>query len=94
MLSSPAPRPAADNLSGMSAEERRPIGAVLPGSGLHPLDPGWTPLQAFVLVKALDEAGDTVWSSRTSERFNLEELLCRSRGDAERGPLSAGSRTG
>ena len=44
----------------MSDEERRPVGEVLSGFGLDPLDPGWTPPRAFVLVKALDVTGDTV----------------------------------
>ena len=59
----------------MSDDERQPIGQVLPDFKLHPLEPGWTPLQAFVLVKSLDEEGGTAWSFRTSEQFNLEELL-------------------
>jgi len=56
-------------------DERQPIGDVLPNFALHPLAQGWTPLQAFVLVKSLDEAGRTTWSFRTSEQLNLEELL-------------------
>lgn len=59
----------------MSDEERQPIGEVLPAFKLHPLQEGWTPLQAFVLVKSLDEEGGTAWSFRTSEPLNLEELL-------------------
>ena len=59
----------------MSDDERRPIGEVLPGFTLHPLDGGWTPLQAFVLVKSLDHEGESSWSFRTSEPLNLEELL-------------------
>ena len=59
----------------MSDDERQPIAQVLPDFKLHPLEPGWTPLQAFVLVKSLDEHGGTAWSFRTSEQFNLEELL-------------------
>ena len=42
---------------------------------MHPLPEGWTPLASFVLVKCLDEDGDVAWSFRTSEPFNLEELL-------------------
>ena len=56
-------------------DDRQPIGNVLPGFRLHPLEPGWTPLQAFVLIKALDEDGEAAWSFRTSEVLNLEELL-------------------
>lgn len=59
----------------MGSDDRQPIGQVLPDFKLHPLEPGWTPLQAFVLVKSLDEEGGTAWSFRTSEQFNLEELL-------------------
>jgi hypothetical protein len=53
----------------------QPIEAVLPGFQLHPLEPDWTPLQAFALIKALDEQGEVVWTYRTSEEMNLEELL-------------------
>jgi hypothetical protein len=59
----------------MDPKERVPIEQALPGFTLHPLDEGWTPLQAFVLVKALDEAGQTRWSMHTSELLNMEELL-------------------
>ena len=60
----------------MSAPEpRRPIDEVLHGFEIHPLDEGWTPLEAFVLVKALDEDGDSTWSFRTTNPLNLEELL-------------------
>ena len=56
-------------------ETRKPIAEVLPGFSLHSLEDGWTPLQAFVLIKSLDEEGETSWSFRTSEQLNLEELL-------------------
>jgi hypothetical protein len=56
-------------------DDRIPIDQVLPGFKIHPLDEGWTPLAAFVVLKSLDEDGETAWSFRTSERFNLEELL-------------------
>lgn len=57
----------------MEDDERLPIERVLPGHRLHPMDEGWTPLASFNLIKCLD--GDVVWSFRTSEPFNLEELL-------------------
>ena len=60
---------------GMSDDERIPIEQVLPGAKVHALEPGWTPLQAFVLIKALDEDGDPTWAFRTTEQMNLEELL-------------------
>ncbi|HKY15632.1 MAG TPA: hypothetical protein VJM33_11970 [Microthrixaceae bacterium] len=59
----------------MTSDDRIPIEQVLPGFEIHSLDEGWTPLAAFVLVKALDENGDAAWSFRTSEQLNLEELL-------------------
>ena len=59
----------------MTDDERLPIGKVLQGFELHPLDEGWTPLLAFVLIKSLDESGEPTWSFRTSEPLNLEELL-------------------
>ena len=39
----------------MDNDERSPIGDVLSGFMMHRLDAGWTPLQAFVLVKSFDE---------------------------------------
>ena len=59
----------------VSDEDRKPINEVLPGFSLHPLSDGWTPLQAFVLIKSLDETGEASWAFRTSEQLNLEELL-------------------
>jgi len=55
--------------------DRRPIGDVLPGMELHPLDAGWTALEAFVVVKCLDDNGHTTWAYRTTNRLNREELL-------------------
>ena len=59
----------------MTDDQRRPIGDVLQGFTLHPLSEGWTHLQAFVLVKSFDDAGETAWAFRTSEEMNLEELV-------------------
>jgi hypothetical protein len=59
----------------MSEEQRRPIGEVLPRFVLYPLADGWTPLDAYVLVKSLDEEGCVSWASRSSEMLNDEELL-------------------
>ena len=56
-------------------DDQQPIGDVLPGFALSQLADGWAPLQAFVLIKALDESGDISWAFRTSAQFNLEELL-------------------
>jgi hypothetical protein len=59
----------------MMEEERKPIEEVLAGHSIHPLPEGWTPLEAFVLVKCMDEGGDSAWSFRTTNPLNLEELL-------------------
>jgi hypothetical protein len=56
-------------------DERQPIADVLGPLRLHPLEPGWTALEAFVLIKCLDEHGETSWSYRTTHRLNREELL-------------------
>jgi hypothetical protein len=58
-----------------STNGRVPIAEVLPGMGVHPLEEGWTPREAFVLVKVLDENGVASWSYRTTHRPNREELL-------------------
>jgi hypothetical protein len=39
------------------------------------LEAGWTPVEAFVLIKCLDESGEAAWSYRTTNRLNREELL-------------------
>ncbi|MFI7589432.1 hypothetical protein ACIB24_20400 [Spongisporangium articulatum] len=56
-------------------DERHPLADTLPGLEVHPLEPGWTPLEAFVLVKCLDDEGDVTWAYRTTSRLNREELL-------------------
>lgn len=45
------------------------------GMGLHPLPTGWTPVEALVLVKCLDEEGGSAWVYRTTSPPNKEELL-------------------
>lgn len=54
---------------------RVPVADVLRGLEVHRLEDGWTPLEAFVLMKCLDEAGEPTWSYRTTHRLNREELL-------------------
>ena len=56
-------------------DARIPLGEVMPGFGLHPLPSKWTPLEAFVLVKCLDDEGEGTWVYRTTHRPNKEELL-------------------
>ena len=57
------------------SEERKAIADVLPGLEVHPLPDDWTPLEALVLIKCLDEGGDPTWAYRTTHRLNNEELL-------------------
>jgi hypothetical protein len=56
-------------------EPRLPIAQVLSCLDIHPLEPGWTPVEAFVLVKCLDEGGEPTWAYRTTNKLNREELL-------------------
>ncbi|MGE3620620.1 MAG: hypothetical protein AB7L84_09170 [Acidimicrobiia bacterium] len=42
---------------------------------LHPLDQGWTPIDAFVLIKVIDGDGQSTWAYRTTGDLNREELL-------------------
>jgi hypothetical protein len=56
-------------------DQRVPISQVLPGLEIHPLGDGATPIEAFVLIKALDEDGAPTWAYRTTNRLNREELL-------------------
>ena len=54
---------------------RVPLQAALPGLEVHPLQPDWTPIEALVLVKCLDEHGVPTWAYRTTSKLNDEELL-------------------
>jgi hypothetical protein len=54
---------------------RIPVADVLRGLEVHPLEAGWTPVEAFVLIKCLDEGGDASWAFRTTNRLNRQELL-------------------
>lgn len=54
---------------------RIPLYQALGGLDVHPLEPGWTALEAFVLVKCIDESGKTTWAYRTTHLLNREELL-------------------
>jgi hypothetical protein len=57
MVGADSPCPALGTFLGV-ADESIAVEHVLPGMTLHPLPDGWTPVEAFVLVKCLDEDGD------------------------------------
>lgn len=52
-----------------------PLAQALGGLEIHPLEPGWTVIEAFVLVKCLDDSGKATWAYRTTHVPNREELL-------------------
>lgn len=53
--------------------ESKPIGEVLNGLTIRPLDDGYTPLDAAVVVKTIDEDGDICWVTRyTSGPHTIE----------------------
>jgi hypothetical protein len=56
-------------------EQRHPLAQALPGLEVYALDPGWTPVEAFILVKCLDEEGRVTWAYRTTAQLSREELL-------------------
>lgn len=55
--------------------QRLPIGDVLPGFTLFTLPDACVPIDAFVLIKALDADGRPTWAVRCSDGLNDEELL-------------------
>jgi hypothetical protein len=57
------------------SEDRVPVEQVMAGMSLHPLPDNWTPVEALVLIKCLDEDGQSSWSYRTTAAPNREELL-------------------
>lgn len=53
-----------------------PIGEVLGDAfRIPPLRPGWTALEGFVLVKCLDEDGNSSWAFRETSSVNDEEII-------------------
>ena len=56
-------------------ESRVAISEALAGLEIHPLQPGDTAIEAFVLIKMLDTDGNSSWGYRTTNRLNREELL-------------------
>ena len=58
-----------------AADERKPVAEVLQGLEIHPLEPGWTAIEALVLMKCLHEEGHATWAYRTTHRLNREERL-------------------
>jgi hypothetical protein len=58
-----------------AGEARVPIAEALAGLEVHPLEPGYTAIEAFLLIKTLDDDGHPSWSYRTTNRLNREELL-------------------
>jgi hypothetical protein len=62
-------------VSETDSESRKPIQEVLGGLEVHPLQSGWTPIEAFLLIKCLDADGKSSWSYRTTNQLNREELL-------------------
>ncbi len=57
------------------SNERRPVAEVLSGLEVHPLEQGWTAIEAFLLIKCFDDSGAASWAYRTTNRLNREELL-------------------
>jgi hypothetical protein len=58
-----------------SQTSRAPIAEVLKGLNIHPLPAGWTALEGIILLKCLDDEGNSSWAFRTTEGLNDEELL-------------------
>jgi hypothetical protein len=48
---------------------------LMRGLSFLPLPSGWTPVDAIVMVKCIDEEGHPTWAYRTTESINDEELL-------------------
>ena len=57
------------------SDVRLPLDQVLSGLAVHPLEPGETAIEAFLLIKTLDAEGSPSWAYRTTNRLNREELL-------------------
>lgn len=58
-----------------AGDERVPLVDALPGFGIFALPEDWTAVEAFLLIKCLDNEGNPTWAYRTTHRPNREELL-------------------
>jgi hypothetical protein len=58
-----------------NGEPRVPVTEVLRGLEVHPLELGETAIEAFVLIKVLDAAGETFCSYRTTHRLSRGALV-------------------
>jgi hypothetical protein len=56
-------------------DDRVPVERVLQGLSLHPLEDGWAPIEALVVVKCLDDEAEVAWLYRTTSNLNREEIL-------------------
>ena len=58
-------------------EGRQPIGDVLGGLAIHPVEDGERPVAAFVIIKTLDDEGVSNWVTRKTgwDEPSDEELL-------------------
>ncbi len=54
---------------------RKPIGEVLNGLEICPLDAGYTPIDAAVIVKTIDEDGDVCWVTRYTSGPHTVEFV-------------------
>lgn len=55
--------------------ERKPIGEVLPGIEVPPMDEGYIAIDAFMLIKTLNEEGSPIWMLRTTKGISTVELI-------------------
>jgi hypothetical protein len=55
--------------------QRKPIAEVLTGMQIHPLEPGWTAIEALVAMKCLDQEGRITWAYRTTHPLTRAEFL-------------------
>ncbi len=53
----------------------RPIGEVLRGLSVGDLPEGWTPLEAILIVKCLDESGASQWAWRSTGALTDREII-------------------
>jgi hypothetical protein len=60
---------------GDEVESEVPVGEVLAGLTTYALRESWTPLEAVLMIKCLDDAGEVRWAMRSTAGLNSEELL-------------------
>lgn len=64
-----------DIVDDQESDERVPVAEALASLEMPPLPTEWTPQAAIIIVKCLDEDGETTWAHRVTPGLEDEEII-------------------